>query len=96
MSNVSRRSFLQAAAGLIVAISLPRSADASEATVAADSVDGYLAISPSGSVTVFAARSTDLALERTMFARGDGAADAVALVNASVPKIIAARICFMR
>ena len=47
MSHVSRRSFLQAAAGLIVAISLPRTADASEATVAADSVDGYLAISPS-------------------------------------------------
>jgi nicotinate dehydrogenase subunit B len=56
MSHVSRRSFLQAAAGLIVAISLPRTTDASEATVAADSVDGYLAVSPSGSVTVFAGK----------------------------------------
>src|SRR6202167_1224619 len=56
MSHVSRRSFLQAAAGLIVAISLPRTAEASEATVAADSVDGYLAVSPSGSVTVFAGK----------------------------------------
>src|ERR1700677_1357185 len=56
MSHVSRRSLLQAAAGLIVAISLPRAADAGEATVAADSVDGYLAVSPSGSVTVFAGK----------------------------------------
>ena len=45
-----------AAAGLVVAIALPRAADASEATVAADSVDAYLAISPSGSVTVFAGK----------------------------------------
>ncbi len=56
MSHISRRSLFAAAAGLIVAFSLPRTADASQATVAADSVDGYLAIAPDGSVTVFAGK----------------------------------------
>ena len=43
-------------AGLIVAFYLPRTADASDRTVAGDSVDAYLAIWPDGGVTVFAGK----------------------------------------
>ncbi len=46
MSYVSRRLFMQGAAGLVVAFSLPRAAAASAATVAAESVDAYLAVAP--------------------------------------------------
>jgi CO/xanthine dehydrogenase Mo-binding subunit len=53
---VSRRAFLNGAAGLMVAISLPRAGFASEATVATDQVDAYLAVAPDGSVTVFAGK----------------------------------------
>jgi nicotinate dehydrogenase subunit B len=56
MSLISRRSFFLAAAGMVVAYSLPRAADASERTVAADSVDAYLAIAGDGSVKVFAGK----------------------------------------
>src|ERR1700761_6739690 len=53
---LSRRSLFQSVAGLVVAFSLPERADASPATVAADSVDGYLAIAPDGRVTVYAGK----------------------------------------
>ena len=56
MTYVSRRSFMQGAAGLVVAFSLPRVAAASATTVAADSVDAYLAVAPDGGVTVFAGK----------------------------------------
>jgi nicotinate dehydrogenase subunit B len=56
MTHIARRSFLVSAAGLVVAFALPRAADASASTVAADSVDGYLAIAPDGGVTVFAGK----------------------------------------
>jgi len=56
MSMISRRSFFQTAAGMVVAISLPSAAGASESTLATDSVDAFLAIAPDGSVTVFAGK----------------------------------------
>jgi nicotinate dehydrogenase subunit B len=54
--TLSRRSLFQSAVGLVVVFSLPRTADASPVTVAADSVDGYLAIAPDGSVTIYAGK----------------------------------------
>lgn len=54
--HVSRRSLMQGAAGLVVAFCLPRAAGASTKTVAADSVDAYLAVAPNGGVTVFAGK----------------------------------------
>ena len=51
-----RRSFLTGAAGLVVAFSLPRVAEASARTVAPDGVDAYLSIAPDGSVSVFAGK----------------------------------------
>jgi nicotinate dehydrogenase subunit B len=54
--TLSRRTLFQGAAGLVVTFSLPRLAEASPATLAADSVDGYLAIAPDGSVTVYAGK----------------------------------------
>jgi nicotinate dehydrogenase subunit B len=56
MTHLSRRFLLQGAAGLVVSFSLPRAAEASTTTVAADSVDAYLAIAPDGGVTVFAGK----------------------------------------
>jgi nicotinate dehydrogenase subunit B len=56
MVHVSRRSFVQGTAGLFVAFSLPRASAASTTTVAADSIDAYLALAPDGGVTVFAGK----------------------------------------
>jgi CO/xanthine dehydrogenase Mo-binding subunit len=56
MNYISRRSLLQGVTGLVVAFSLPRAAVASTTTVAADSVDAYLAVAPEGGVTVFAGK----------------------------------------
>ncbi len=56
MRHTTRRSFLCGAAGLFVTFSLPRAAEASATTVAADSVDAYLAIAPDGGVTIFAGK----------------------------------------
>ena len=56
MTHIARRSLLCGAAGLVVAFSLPRAAGASGRTVAADSIDGYLAIAPDGGVSVFAGK----------------------------------------
>ncbi len=56
MSYVSRRSFMQSAAGLVVAFSLPRAAAASTTTVVGESVDAYLAVAPDGGVTIFAGK----------------------------------------
>lgn len=56
MTNMTRRSLLHGAAGLVVAFSLPRAAEASTRTVANDSVDAYLAVAPDGSVSVFAGK----------------------------------------
>jgi len=56
MTDLARRSFLQGTAGLVVAFSLPHAAEAGPATVEADSVDGYLAIAPDGSVTVYSGK----------------------------------------
>jgi nicotinate dehydrogenase subunit B len=55
MIQLSRRSLMQGAAGLVVAFHLPPAA-ASTATIAADSVDAYLAIAADGGVTVFAGK----------------------------------------
>jgi nicotinate dehydrogenase subunit B len=54
--TLPRRSLFQGVAGLVVAFSLPRVAGASPTTLAADSVDGYLAIAPDGSVTIYAGK----------------------------------------
>jgi len=51
-----RRSFLHGAAGLVVAFSIPRFAEAGPSTVETDSVDAYLAIAPDGGVTVYAGK----------------------------------------
>ena len=51
-----RRSFLQGAAGLVVAFSISRNAEASPASLDADRVDAYLAIAPDGSATVYAGK----------------------------------------
>ena len=56
MAYISRRSFMQGTAGLVVAFSMPRAAAASATTVAADSVDAYLAVAPDGSVMVFSGK----------------------------------------
>src|ERR1700689_4439998 len=56
MTQITRRSVMRGAAGLVVAFNLPRAADASDRTVAGDSVDAYLAIGPDGGVTVFAGK----------------------------------------
>jgi nicotinate dehydrogenase subunit B len=56
MTDITRRSLLCGAAGLFVAFSLPRTAGASPASVAVDSVDAYLDITPDGNVTVFAGK----------------------------------------
>jgi len=56
MMHISRRSLMHSAAGLVVAFCLPRTAEASATTVAADSVDAFLAIAPDGGVTVFAGK----------------------------------------
>jgi CO/xanthine dehydrogenase Mo-binding subunit len=51
-----RRSFLQGAAGLVVAFSIPRFAEAAPGMLETDSVDAYLAIAPDGGVTVYAGK----------------------------------------
>jgi Molybdopterin-binding domain of aldehyde dehydrogenase len=56
MAYISRRSFMQGTAGLFVAFSMPRAAAASATTVAADSVDAYLAVAPDGGVMVFSGK----------------------------------------
>jgi nicotinate dehydrogenase subunit B len=53
---MKRRSFLQGAAGLVVAFAIPRFAEAGPSTLETDSVDAYLAIAPDGSVTVYAGK----------------------------------------
>src|SRR5271163_4315410 len=54
MTAITRRSLLCSAATVVVTFSLPRGAEASVNTVAADSVDGYLSVARDGGVTVFA------------------------------------------
>jgi len=56
MKTVARRAFLQGAAGLVVAFSLPCGARGAPAVLDADSVDAYLAIAPDGGVTVYAGK----------------------------------------
>jgi len=56
MTVIARRTFLQSAAGLVVAFSLPQVAEASPATLEADNVDAYLVIAPDSSVTVYAGK----------------------------------------
>ncbi|MGB3581292.1 MAG: molybdopterin cofactor-binding domain-containing protein, partial [Roseiarcus sp.] len=56
MTAITRRSLLCNAATVIVTFSLPRGAEASVNTVAADSVDGYLSVARDGGVTVFAGK----------------------------------------
>src|SRR5271157_4665768 len=56
MTAITRRSFFTGAAALIVTFSLPRAGEASVTTVAADSVDAYLAVAPDGGLTVFAGK----------------------------------------
>jgi len=56
MTYIARRSLLRGAAGLVVAFALPSAAGASDRTVAADSIDAYLAIAPDGGVSVFAGK----------------------------------------
>lgn len=56
MAYITRRSLMQGAAGLVVALHLPRAAVAGVSTVATDSVDAYLAVAPDGGVTVFAGK----------------------------------------
>ena len=56
MDYISRRSFMKGTAGLFVAFSMPRAAAASTTTVAADSVDAYLAVAPDGGVMVFSGK----------------------------------------
>src|ERR1700722_12241976 len=56
MRHIARRSFLQGTAGLIVAFTLPRGAEAGPATVESESVDAYLVIAPDGGVTVYAGK----------------------------------------
>ena len=55
---LSRRNLLRGTGGLTVAFSLPGVAAASPATLAADSVDGYLAVAPDGSVTEMCIRDS--------------------------------------
>jgi len=52
----ARRAFLQGAAGLVVAFSLPSGAQAAPTELDADKVDAYLAIAPDGKVTVYAGK----------------------------------------
>ena len=56
MKSIARRTFLQGAAGIVVAFSLPCGAQAAPATLDGDSVDAYLAIAPDGGVTVYAGK----------------------------------------
>jgi CO/xanthine dehydrogenase Mo-binding subunit len=56
MTAISRRSLFASAAALVVTFSLPRGAEASPTTVAADSVDAYLGVAPDGRVTIFAGK----------------------------------------
>ncbi len=56
MAYITRRSLMQGAARLVVALRLPRAAVAGVSTVATDSVDAYLAVAPDGGVTVFAGK----------------------------------------
>jgi nicotinate dehydrogenase subunit B len=56
MAQITRRTLIHGTAGLVVAFYLPRAAEASDRTVAGDSVDAYLAIGPDGGVTVFAGK----------------------------------------
>ena len=51
-----RRSFLQGAAGLVVAFTIPQGSEASPATLDTGQVDAYLAIAPDGKVTVYAGK----------------------------------------
>lgn len=87
MTQITRRSLMHGAAGLVVAFYLPRVAEASDRTVAGDSVDAYLAIDPDGGVTVFAGK-VDL---------GTGARAAIRQIVAEElgvsPKRIASTIC---
>ena len=83
---LSRRSLLQGVSGLVVAFALHEPAEGSPATLAADSVDGFLAIAPDGSVTVSAGK-VDLgtgaraALRQIVAEELDIAPDAIALVE---------------
>src|SRR6185369_5809069 len=54
--EMKRRSFLQGAAGLVVAFSIPHVAEAAPGTVETDSVDAYLVIASDGGVTVYAGK----------------------------------------
>jgi nicotinate dehydrogenase subunit B len=56
MTHVRRRGLLQALAGLTVTFALPRAAAAGPRSVAADAVEGFLAIAPDGAVTVYAGK----------------------------------------
>ena len=53
---VSRRNLLQGMAGLVVVFALHEPAEGSPVTLTADRVDGFLAIAPDGSVTVYAGK----------------------------------------
>jgi nicotinate dehydrogenase subunit B len=87
MTQITRRSLMHGAAGLVVAFYLPRVAEASDRTVAGDSVVAYLAIDLDGGVTVFAGK-VDL---------GTGARAAIRQIVAEElgvsPKRIASTIC---
>src|SRR5271165_1234948 len=85
MTAITRRSLLGGAAALIVTFSLPRGAKASARTVAADSVDAYLAVAPDGGVSVFAGK-VDL---------GTGARAAIPQIVAEELGISPARIAFV-
>src|SRR5437762_2606041 len=54
--TMKRRSFLQGAAGLVVAFTIPQGAQAGPLTLETDSVDAYLGIAPDGGVTVYAGK----------------------------------------
>ena len=53
MTHIRRRGFL---AGLAVAFTLPGTAHAGPASLAADAVEGFLAIAPDGAVTIYAGK----------------------------------------
>lgn len=56
MNQISRRSLIGAAAGLVVSFSLPRQSFAGPHSVATDEVDGFLSVGPDGAVTVFSGK----------------------------------------
>lgn len=56
MTQLSRRSLLGATAGLVVSFALPRLAEAGPHSLATDAVDGFIAIAPDGSVTLYSGK----------------------------------------